>query len=213
MRKTSFTLIKVMGLLIFFLVAFAAAFTVIMNDRQGFETFGVSILTGATMTMGEFDFKETFLGDHSDYNTFYPLQLVLLVGFLVVMPIIIMNLLLALAIDGTNNKVMQHAKQQKHVQTAEMIIDMERKWSLFPWRSRKTLIPCFQERPNKTSNFTRAVWDFMFYGPDVFTDVLDENREEMGKKQDMSALFEMVKELQNRMLFCKSRMLFCKIKC
>ena len=79
-----------------------------------------------------------------------------------------------------------------------MIIDMERKWSLFPWRSRKTLIPCFHERPNKTSNFTRAVWDFMFYGPDVFTDVLDENREEMGKKQDMSALFEMVKELQKQ---------------
>ena len=113
-----------MGLLIFFLVAFAAAFTVIMNDRQGFERFSVSILTGATMTMGEFDFKQTFLGDHSDYNTFYSLQLVLLVGFLVVMPIIIMNLLLALAIDGTNNKVMQHAKQQKHIQTVRILMKL-----------------------------------------------------------------------------------------
>ncbi|XP_046848681.1 transient receptor potential cation channel subfamily A member 1-like isoform X1 [Xenia sp. Carnegie-2017] len=123
MRKISFTLIKVMGLLIFFLVAFAAAFTVIMNDRQGFDRFSVSILTGATMTMGEFDFKQTFLGDHSDYNTFYPLQLVLLAGFLVVMPIIIMNLLLALAIDDTSS-IMQHAKLQKHIQTVRIFMKL-----------------------------------------------------------------------------------------
>ncbi|XP_046848108.1 transient receptor potential cation channel subfamily A member 1-like [Xenia sp. Carnegie-2017] len=192
MRKISFTLIKVMGLLIFFLVAFAAAFTVIMNDRQGFEKFSVSILTGATMTMGEFDFKQTFLGDHSDYNTFYLLQLVLLVGFLVIMPIIIMNLLLALAIDDTSS-IMQHAKLQKHIQTAKMIIDIERKRSSFPWRNKKTLIPCLQERPNKTYNFTRPVWDFIFYGPDFSTNVVDESR-------DMSTLIEMVKELQNKML-------------
>ncbi|XP_046848704.1 transient receptor potential cation channel subfamily A member 1 homolog isoform X2 [Xenia sp. Carnegie-2017] len=205
-RKISFTLFKVMGLLIFFLVAFAAAFTVIMNDRQGFERFSMSILTGATMTMGEFDFKQTFLGDHSDYNTFYPLQLVLLVGFLVVMPIIIMNLLLALAIDDTSS-IMQHAKLQKHIQTAKMIIDIERKRSSFPWRSRKTLIPCLQERPNKTYNFTRAVWDFVFYGPDFSTNVVDESREEMGKKQDMSTLIQMVKELQRQNAVLQNKML------
>ena len=112
-----------MGLLIFFLVAFAAAFTVIMNDRQGFEWFSVSILTGATMTMGEFDFKQTFLGDDSDYKLFYPLQLVLLVGFLVVMPMIIVNLLLALAIDDTSS-IMQHAKLQKHIQTVTIFMKL-----------------------------------------------------------------------------------------
>ena len=71
-----------MGLLIFFLVAFAAAFTVIMNDREGFGSFGVSMLTSATMAMGEFDFKETFLKDeYAEYNTFYWLRMVHLVGF------------------------------------------------------------------------------------------------------------------------------------
>ena len=109
--------LKVMLLLIFFLVAFAAAFTVIMNDRSGFQNFGLSMLTSATMTMGEFDFKETFLTDtYAEYNTFYWLRLFHLILFLVVMPIIIMNLLLALAIDDTSS-IMQQAKLQKHIQT------------------------------------------------------------------------------------------------
>jgi transient receptor potential cation channel subfamily A protein 1 len=110
-----------MVLLIFFLVAFAAAFTVIMNDREGYKSFGVSMLTSATMTMGEFDFKETFLRDlYDDYSTFYWLRLFHLVVFLVVMPIIIMNLLLALAIDDTSS-IMQRAKLQKHIQTVSLV--------------------------------------------------------------------------------------------
>ena len=115
-----------MGLLIFFLVAFAAAFTVIMNDREGFERFGVSMLTSATMTMGEFDFKETFLKDeYAEYSTFYWLRMIHLVGFLVVMPIIIMNLLLALAIDDTSS-IMQMAKLQKHIQTVSLVLILAR---------------------------------------------------------------------------------------
>ncbi len=115
-----------MGLLIFFLVAFAAAFTVIMNDREGFGSFGVSMLTSATMAMGEFDFKETFLKDeYAEYNTFYWLRMVHLVGFLVVMPIIIMNLLQALAIDDTSC-IMQRAKLQKHIQTVSLVLILAR---------------------------------------------------------------------------------------
>ncbi len=115
-----------MGLLIFFLVAFAAAFTVIMNDREGFGRFGVSMLTSATMTMGEFDFKETFLKDeYVEYSTFFWLRMVHLVGFLVVMPIIIMNLLLALAIDDTSS-IMQRAKLQKHIHTVSLVLIIAR---------------------------------------------------------------------------------------
>ena len=110
-----------MVLLIFFLVAFAAAFTVIMNDREGYKSFGVSMLTSATMTMGEFDFKETFLrDDFAQYSTFYWLRIWHLIGFLIVMPIIIMNLLLALAIDDTSS-IMQRAKLQKHIQTVSLV--------------------------------------------------------------------------------------------
>ena len=109
-------LIKVLGLLIFFIVAFGASFTVIMNDREEFRRFSVSILTTATMTMGEFNFKERFLGDRNEYDTFYPLQMTLLIIFIVLMAIIIINLMLALSIDDTSS-IMQRAKLQKHIQT------------------------------------------------------------------------------------------------
>ncbi len=112
-----------MGLLIFFLFAFAAAFTVIMNDREGFERFSKSMLTSATMTMGEFDLKETFLKDND--STFYWLRIIHLVGFLVVMPIIIMNLLLALVIDDTSS-IMQRAKLRKHIQMVSLVLVIAR---------------------------------------------------------------------------------------
>ena len=94
-------------------MAFAAAFTPIMNDTLGFGDFGQSILTSAVMTMGEFDFKEAFLNGVTDrYETFQWLRLLLLVVFIVLMPIVLMNLLLALAIDNTST-IMQQAK---HIQ-------------------------------------------------------------------------------------------------
>ena len=111
-----------MGLLIFFLVAFTAAFTVIKADRRGFETLSRSLLTVIILAMGEFDFKETFLGDFYIHQTFYTLQMFLLVVFVVVMPIIIMNIILALAIDDTST-IMQQAKLQSFIQTVSILYD------------------------------------------------------------------------------------------
>ncbi|XP_046848111.1 LOW QUALITY PROTEIN: transient receptor potential cation channel subfamily A member 1-like [Xenia sp. Carnegie-2017] len=195
MKKIFFTLIKVLGLLIFFIVAFGAAFTVIMNDREEFRRFSVSILTTATMTMGEFNFKERFLGDRNEYNTFYPLQMTLLIIFIVLMAIIIINLMLALSIDDTSS-IMQRAKLQKHIQTAKMIIDMERKRYTFFTRRRISFVDPLDEWPNRKDSFSRKLWGIIFYGPDFSTDQVDENSEQMGKEDDTLALIEMVKELQ-----------------
>ena len=86
-----------------------------MNGIPGFTSFGLSLLTTAVMTMGEFGFKETFL--HYDYSdTFSWLRLALLVPFIFLMPIVLMNLLLALAIDDTSS-IMRQAKLRKHIQT------------------------------------------------------------------------------------------------
>ena len=110
-----------MVLLIFFLFAFAAAFTVIMNDREGYKGFGVSMLTSATMAMGEFDFKETFLRDEfAQYSTFYWLRIWHLIGFLIVMPIIIMTILLGLAGDDTSG-IMESVRLHKHIQMVSLV--------------------------------------------------------------------------------------------
>ena len=100
-------------------MAFAAAFASIMNNKEGFTSFGISVLTTTVMTMGEFDFKETFLDDKHG-GTFTWLRLTLLVPFIFLMPIILMNLLLALAIDDTSN-IMHQAKLRKHIQTVSKI--------------------------------------------------------------------------------------------
>ena len=103
-----------MILLVFFLVAFATAFAVIMNDIERFKNFGHAILTAIVMMMGEFDFKENFVeNDISDFNTFKTLRLVLFVVFLLFVSIIIMNLLVALAVQDTSDEFKKRKKQIK----------------------------------------------------------------------------------------------------
>ena len=67
-----------MILLSLFLVAFAKAFTVIMNDRERFKNFGHAISIAIVMMMGDFDFEEGFVeNDISELNTLKTLRIVL----------------------------------------------------------------------------------------------------------------------------------------
>ncbi|XP_028413558.1 transient receptor potential cation channel subfamily A member 1-like [Dendronephthya gigantea] len=206
MRKISATLLKVMLLLIFFLVAFAAGFTVIMNDRDGYQRFGLSMITSAVMSLGEFELKETFLKDaFPDYKTFYWLRLAHLIAFLVVMPIIIMNLLLALAIDDTSS-IMQRAKLQKHIQTAKMIIDLERKRLSFMWK-RPTPVADLEERPNKKHDFSRTIWEFVFYGPDFSTEQSNDTPRGGTNAENLEMIVDMMKDLQRQTAILQNKVM------
>ena len=78
-----------------------------------------------------------------------------------------------------------------------MIIDLERKRSRFVWKRRK-LVPTLEERPNKRHDFSRAIWEFIFYGPD-FAAEQSENRTKTASKDDrMEAILDMMKELQRQ---------------
>lgn len=160
----------------------------IMNDKPGFSNFGLSMLSSAVMTMGEFDFKETFLDEaNHDYETFYWLRLSLLIAFLTIMPVILMNLLLALAIGDTNS-IMKQAKLNKHIQTAKILIDLERKRYAMLWCSRSRMVPALEELPNKRVHISRQMWEYLCYGPD-FTSDEDKNR-----KRDKAKTNENVEE-------------------
>ncbi|XP_046842360.1 transient receptor potential cation channel subfamily A member 1-like [Xenia sp. Carnegie-2017] len=194
MRKIFVTLIKVLSLLLFFFVAFAAAFTVILNDREGFGNFRTSMLTTAIMTIGEIDFKETFLRHHY-YNMFYPTQIVLFVVFVVVMPVVIMNLILALAIEDVS-KIKKDAKLRKHIHTANMIINLERKKFIFSYftKKEKPLKSPLVELPNKEGGLSNFVDGIIFY--DFSSDKEDVSSEQVEKNEDLVTLIKMIKELQ-----------------
>ena len=84
-----------------------------------------------------------------------------------------------------------------------MIIDLERKRSRFVWKRRK-LVPTLEERPNKRHDFSRAIWEFIFYGPDAAEQ--SENRTKTASKDDkMDAILDMMKELQRQNAILQSK--------
>lgn len=95
-------------------MAFAAAFIPIMGKIPGFTDFGLAMVTTMVMSTGEIDFKDSIL-DNTLNEDFKVLRMLMVVAFIVLMPIILMNLLLALAIDDTSS-IMQQAKLRKHIQ-------------------------------------------------------------------------------------------------
>ena len=85
-----------------FVIAFSMGFHALMGRQDSFETFWSSTLKTTVMLIGELEFEDMFFGDTKHDASLMPYQTVTMVFFLcflIVMPIIIMNLLVGLAVD------------------------------------------------------------------------------------------------------------------
>ena len=85
-----------------------------------------------------------------------------------------------------------------------MIIDMERKSSLFCWRSRH--VPSLQERPRKTQDYFRSIWEFIFYGPD-FSSENSGNRTNDATSENTAKVLDMMKELQRQITVVQNKVM------
>ena len=81
-----------------------------------------------------------------------------------------------------------------------MIIDMERKRSRFYYWGRSRHVPSLEERPNKTHDISRKIWEFIFYGPDFSSENSGNKKSDGTTSEDMTKLLDMMKELQNAVL-------------
>ena len=165
------------------------------------------------MTMGEFDFKETFLDQTSqEYDTFLWLRLALLVAFVFLMPVILMNFLLALAIGDTNS-IMRQAELRTLFQTAKLVINLERKRSTFPWCTTPRPLSVLEERPNERVHILRTIWENLFYGPDQVssdedTAVPRDNRRANDNVEDkLVMIVDMMKEMQQQISVIQEKIL------
>ena len=78
-----------------------------------------------------------------------------------------------------------------------MIIDLERKRSRFIWRRRKP-VPTLEERPNKKHDFSRTIWEFIFYGPDFSSEQTNSSTINSTTNENLSAILDTMKELQRQ---------------
>ena len=99
----SYTFIKVSVIVFLFIIAFSLGFSVLLNNQQYFSNFLFTILKTLIMTSGEMEYDNLFF-DNQGWRNIITVPYVfstklLFVFFVLVMPIIIMNLLVGLAVD------------------------------------------------------------------------------------------------------------------
>jgi hypothetical protein len=87
-----------------------------------------------------------------------------------------------------------------------MIIDLERKRSRFSWK-RPDLVPTLEERPNKKHDFSRAIWEFIFYGPDFSTDKRHNGAENSTTSENLGEILKTMKELQRQNASLQNKMM------
>ena len=100
----SYTFLKVSVVVILFIVAFAFGFFILFDNQPYFENFWLSLVKTVIMTSGEIEYDNLFF-DEEKYNNgvvmvpYEGTTRMLFLFFVVIMPIIIMNLLVGLAVD------------------------------------------------------------------------------------------------------------------
>ena len=94
------TLLSVITVFIVFIIAFALSFFVLLDKLEAFKYPGRAILKTGIMMIGEFEYDSIFTDNFSTANKdmipYKGLAITIFVGFVVVMPIVIMNLLVSL---------------------------------------------------------------------------------------------------------------------
>ena len=99
----SYTFLKVSGVVILFITAFSLGFNVLLSNQEYFSTVVFATIKTLIMTSGEMEYDNLFF-DNQDWNKLETVPYmnttkILFVMFVIIMPIIIMNLLVGLAVD------------------------------------------------------------------------------------------------------------------
>ncbi len=79
-----------------------------------------------------------------------------------------------------------------------MIIDLERKRSEFFWWRGQKPVPTLKERPNKKHDFSRTIWEFIFYGPDFSLEQTNSSAINSTTNENLSAILDTMKDLQRQ---------------
>ncbi|XP_022243336.1 transient receptor potential cation channel subfamily A member 1-like [Limulus polyphemus] len=129
------TLLRVMLVFSVLIIAFGLSFFILLGkieglEEKGFYNPGISLVRVGTMMLGEVDFLGTFLRPLRSLVGPMSRQLfaaiVFLMGFAILMPILLMNLLIGLAV-GDIETVRRNAQLKRLTMQVESHTDLERK--------------------------------------------------------------------------------------
>ncbi|XP_078598951.1 transient receptor potential cation channel subfamily A member 1-like [Branchiostoma floridae x Branchiostoma japonicum] len=122
------TLVKVLTVFVLYLIAFSFAFHHLMfkSKVEGFSHPLLTFMTTVGMMIGELELNESFISRTVLYQPGWSktVVLLLLLLFVLLMNIVVMNLLVALAVDDTHS-IDQEASLEQRIQQVEYILEIE----------------------------------------------------------------------------------------
>ncbi|XP_014673121.1 PREDICTED: transient receptor potential cation channel subfamily A member 1 homolog [Priapulus caudatus] len=142
-----------------FIVAFALAFYVLLQNQLPFRDPWNSILKTTIMMIGEFEYDALFNSGSTDEGQIvhYEITYVIFVIFIMIMTILIMNLLVGLAVDDIK-EVQNNAVLRRLAMQVELTLGVE---NLLPhWLRKKFIVKEIAVSPNlyKTHKWTRIFY-------------------------------------------------------
>ncbi|CAM4721838.1 unnamed protein product [Leuciscus chuanchicus] len=121
------TLVCIMVLFIFLLLAFGLAFYALMLHRPEFNSIGLALAQTFVMTVGELNYQTTFLNTYEEGHMAFPgVTYSVFVLFVLLMPILLMNLMIGLAV-GDIAEVQRNAELKRIAMQIDLHTVLEEK--------------------------------------------------------------------------------------
>ncbi|XP_072513302.1 transient receptor potential cation channel subfamily A member 1b [Salminus brasiliensis] len=156
------TLISTIVLFVFLLLAFGLSFHALMLHRVEFNSISLSLAQTFVMTVGELNYQNTLLEAYEqDLLVFPEISYFIFVLFVLLMPILLMNLMIGLAV-GDIAEVQRNATLKRIAMQINLHTNLEEK--LPYWYMKRVDKPSFTIYPNrkcaKVYGMVQQFWNF-----------------------------------------------------
>eukprot|EP00117_Sycon_ciliatum_P028072 scpid18171/ scgid2366/ Transient receptor potential cation channel subfamily A member 1 homolog len=157
------TFAKMLAVIVLFVVAFGLAFFMLLDSFTpviAFSNPGRALLKTAVSMTGEFEFDSTFNNEAGDVP-FPGVSYFLWVCFLVIMPIILMNMLVGLAVDDIKG-VQENARLSQLSMQVRLVLSIERRLPFYFHKKLGLNIPSLTISPNEPPSLRSRIKDYLF---------------------------------------------------
>ncbi|XP_012518560.1 PREDICTED: transient receptor potential cation channel subfamily A member 1 [Propithecus coquereli] len=196
------TLFRSTVVFVFLFVAFGLSFYVLLNMQDTFSTPWLAIIQTFSMMLGDISYRDAFLEPFLRNELTYPfLSFVHLIIFTLLVPIVLVNLLIGLAV-GDIAEVQKHASLKRIAMQVELHTGLEKKlplWFLRKVDQKSTIV--YPNKPRSTGRLFN-LFCYLFFNqekrqemPNADTSLEMEILKQKYRLKDLTVLLEKQHEL------------------
>ena len=153
------TLIKVLILCFFFLVAFSLSFYILLGEQPIFNNFGFSLFTTFSYLLGEIDYVSYVDLEKNGMIQHPVLTFLFVLTAAILLAVVIMNLLIGLAV-GDIDKIRQNALVKQRADEIRLFTKLDNRLPLFFLQ--RFNVRFIENYPNRDVNFVRTAWRLLW---------------------------------------------------